>query len=531
MVAGIRPEDFCYLQAVLAADGEVTHYVLTGTVPTKTVDSAVIAPRTVYPLATRPVPGDDAYLPIDTVTVTGTGQNQVISASRRLSMPSKWASVGSWGTFSWLRNHGNGQQLGPNEDYREKQGTNSTTEVVHNPTFGGGLSQFTDFLMPEAGLGLRFSPPVEGVWEATGGAATAGVARIRGAVYPMHWSPDGTGQSSGSTDPANWDHGGELGVTDVLFWDQRQLFDIKPAYLGDEAVHRLSLWSFQREGWTPANAAGAQPFFGTLNFGAYITDEFDVAEILDLQNGTSFPATAFLVNMSVGVSMDIRTTWMRIESFPGGSQGFATPVPSGYAAILLHNTNVDFCIAMASRIFDDSDGCRRPSLMRLWTYRDGPVPYPGTVTTPDESLYGPGLVIAADGASRTAGWCAISSFLVTGTYAQVQAKLAEIYSSGLLDTVIPSDLPAEVLDGTAAVPDYYLPETPTPTPAAATDTSPAAAIAAIDAALARGIDVASYVVDGQQVTLRSPAEMLEVRRLLLIDQARSSGARRTRLSL
>lgn len=533
MVAGIRPEDFCQLQAVLAGDGEVTHYVLAGTVPTKTVAGVVIAPDSVYPLATRPTPGDPAYEPIDTVTVTGTTQNQVIQASRRLSMPAKWASVGPWGTFSWLRCHGNGQQLGPNVDYREQQGTNSTTEVVHNPTFGGGLSQYTDFLMPEAAAALRYSPPVQGTWEATGGAASAGVARIRGAVYPMHFSPDGTGQSSGGTDPANWDHGGELGVTDVLFWDQRQVIDIRPAYGGDEKVHRCTLWEFQREGWNSTNAAAAQPMTISPNWHAALVDGFTNAYVLDLENGTTLDATAFLLAQDYDVQLDIQKGGLRVTAYttPETVVWQASPAPSGYCAIVMRSTSPDFAVAMVARMFDTGAGCRRISQMGFGTYRHGPIAYPGHVTTQDEALYGPSFWVECLDSSREAGWVACSFYLVTGTYAEVLAKLAQIKTDGLLEELPETDLQSEVLGDTAAVPAYYLAATPAPAVETTTDSSPDAAITAIDEALARGIDVASYVVDGQAVTLRSPIEMLEARRQLEIEKARRSGVRRTRLSL
>lgn len=459
MAYGIRPEDFCLLTPHLAADGEVAFYALAGTVPTKTVGGVVIAPKPVYPLETRPVSGDPAYEPIDTVTVSGATQTQVIQASRRLAMPAKWASVGSWGTFSWLRCHGNGQQLGPNCDYREKQGTNSTTEVVHNPTFGGGLSQFTDFLMPEAAAALRYSPQVPGTWVAVGGAATAGVARIRGAVYPMHFSPDGTGQTSGGTDPANWDHGGELGVTDVLFWDQRQVFEVRPAWGGDEKVHRCTLWEFQREGWNSVNAAGAQPFLVSPNNHISLVDAFVNAYVIDLENETTLDATAFLLGQDYDVQLDIQKAGLQITVWtaPETVVWQASPVPSGYCAIVLRSTTPDFALALVARMFDTGDGARRVSRMGFGTYRHGPIAYPGHVTTPDEALYGPTFWVECADSSREAGWVACSFYLVTGTYAEVLAKLTEIKTAGLLEELPETDLPSATLEDTAAVSDYYLP--------------------------------------------------------------------------
>jgi len=82
-------------------------------------------------------------------------------------------------------------------------------------------------------------------------------------------------------------------------------------------------------------------------------------------------------------------------------------------------------------------------------------------------------------------------------------------------------------DDAGAGTDAVVPSEPSGDPTIASNS--ADIIAAIDTAMLQGADVASYVVNGRQVTLRSMTEMLEARRYFEALRSRSQGLRRTRV--
>jgi hypothetical protein len=94
--------------------------------------------------------------------------------------------------------------------------------------------------------------------------------------------------------------------------------------------------------------------------------------------------------------------------------------------------------------------------------------------------------------------------------------------------------PPDVEVGGALAPAFGTPtDLPSPPPStqdavSTVNSSPAAIIAVIDDAIARGGDVASYIVNGRTVVLRSLTELINARRYYQGELARSRGLRRTR---
>lgn len=531
---GARRSDFCYLTPTLDGDSEVRFYALASSpAPSKVTAGGTITPRQFYETPAR-ISSTDRY-DQEVVQVAGTSAIHTrVSMSRRMGLPTRWETkVGSGDWISWLRTFQNGQGIGGAEDWTERVGgTYLDGTIVHTANHGGAIVTATELLFPDHTYGLHYSPQL--YYEALVG--TAGTARLRSAVIPLHWLPDGQGASQDpGRSPAELDHGGVTGTTDVLFWDQRLYMDVAPCHGGDESVHKLSFWGFNREGWSDALFPEAAPCTGGITCGLAFCDifnqlhAFDVIEdtVTDLSGVLLFPADLQATVYTSGTELSVTEAgrWY-------GKLWQQSPFPSGYGALIYRRTSDDFCVGFAFKLHSSADQCRRPNAAGLINWRHGQqLPYPALGTGgPDTAPYGSGPLLSALASTRAAGWVGISAFLVAGlSLENTVNKIRELYVAGTLDEQPSTDLPAGLLEDTAAVPEYYVPAPPPPVTGAPDATSPDAVIAAIDAAIRDGGDVAAYTVNGRTVQLRSLGEMLKARKYFESLQARKVGLRRSKV--
>lgn len=346
----------------------------------------------------------------ETLVVSRSGQTETVGVSRKAGgMLCYWRSTGATYDVEWLL-HGDdfGLEIMTSEAWVE---ITSAGTLRHNPTQYGcyTVNREDPTSPPYTDDGIDICAPTI---EFRRAAADADI-EVFSANVPLEFEVIPTAVP-------NQDHGG-TDFHPVIYprWAQWTYPSIN--WRGRVGVHR-----FRHAGRTAQFRATT-----TLAAAQFVVPQFDNIEFYDPVTNV---ATAMAWNAGVegSAQYDVTRNATGNRTTGAGTTTFANPVASGYAAVILKGTGLNFgsahnlVVGIACRMASEGRNAGGDIGRILVQCNSHPVNGDGII---------PNLFRAVPYNLRPAGVLAFQYFVVTGTYAEVLTRIRQLYLDGLLTSV------------------------------------------------------------------------------------------------